>query len=435
MFHLLAALLFSVASMVSHAQPLAIGVGTHFAFDPPGTDVDAFRSWMLRSGFTSSRDEMLWSQVEDSSGNLALRQGAMRTKEVWASMPSPFAGLLVLDYGHPGYDSGGEPTSDKARGAFARYAEYVTSQGKPHVHWLEVWNEWNLVSPAKRELGLGDAKTYVDLARTTYQKLKGAHPDMLVLSGSAGEDVPDWRWMRQAIGHGMLANTDGIAVHLYNHCIRPENVGSDELAERLDALHEIVSAAGYQGIPLFVTEVGWPTHRGPCGVTESAAAAHSVRFLLEASLRPWVGGVWFYELQDGGNDPQNREHRFGLLRRDGTEKPAGCALRELGAKVAERPFALFRGSASATAAFRNGATDRWLLWTRGEPQQAVTIRLESATGRASSFASRALCSLPAAQLRIDPQGRFATVSLAPRSVYVVDVPAGEALKVGELRWP
>ncbi|HXE47980.1 MAG TPA: hypothetical protein VN663_06380, partial [Ramlibacter sp.] len=124
---------------------------------------------------------------------------------------------------------------------------------------------------------------------------------------------------------------------------------------------------------------------------------------------------------------------FGLLRRDGTEKPAGCALRELGAKVAERPFAFFRGNAVGTAGFHNGSTDRWLLWTRGEVQRTVSVRLESSTGTASSFASPALCGLPAADMRIEPQGRSATVLLAPRSVHVIDVPAGAALKMDELQ--
>jgi polysaccharide biosynthesis protein PslG len=151
-------------------------------------------------------------------------------------------------------------------------------------------------------------------------------------------------------------------------------------------------------------------------------------------LRPWVAGVWFYELQDGGDDPANREHRFGLLRRDGSEKPAGCALRELGAQVAGRPFASMAVNAVATAGFRNGkSSDRWLLWTRGKMQQPVTVRLESTTGRAASFAAPALCGLPAADMRIDPQGRFATVRLSPRTVSVIEVPAGEALRLEQLQ--
>ncbi len=425
-------ILLSLAALLTHAQPLVIGVQTHFAFDEPGTDAGVFRAWMQRSGFASSRDEMFWGHVEDDSGALGLRRGAQRSRQMWASMPNPFSALLILDYGHSSYDSGGQPKSDSARSAFARYADYVTSQAKPQVRWVEVWNEWNLPGPDKRELNRGDAKDYVDLARTTYRQLKASHPEILVLTGSAGDDATEWKWMRRAIGHGLLAHTDGVAVHLYNHCARADLVGSDDLAERLDALQSMMSAAGYPAMPIFVTEVGWPTHGGRCGITEKAAAAHSLRFLLEASLRPWVGGVWFYELQDGGDDTHNQEHRFGLMRRDGTEKPAGCALRELGVKVAERPFASFRGNSVGAAGFRAGSTERWLVWTRGKAQRPVSVTLATTNGQATSFASPALCGLPAADMRIDPQGRVATVRLAPGAVHVIDVPAGAVLQAGQL---
>lgn len=432
--HLLAALLLGIAPLIGAAEPLVIGVQTHFAFEPARTDVRVFRSWMQRSAFTSSRDEMFWWDVEDSAGALALRKGALRSQQVWESMPAPFAGLLTLDFGYPRYDSGAQPKSEQGRRAFARYAEFVASRSKPHVRWVEVWNEWNLPSDFQRGTGnRGDAEDYVRLARATYQKLKADHPGLRVLTGSAGDEQPEWRWTREAIRHGMLANTDAVAVHLYNYCIPEALAGSDELADRLDVLHGIISASGHPQMPIFVTEVGWPTHSGDCGTSEAAAATHSLRFLLEASLRPWVAGVWFYELQDGGDDPANREHRFGLLRRDGSEKPAGCVLRELGAQVAARPFAVLGGSTVGAAGFRNGKTsDRWLLWTRGKSQQAVTVRLESMAGRAASFASAPLCGMPAAPMRIEPQGRTVTVRLSPRTVSVIEVPAGDALKLEQL---
>ena len=433
MLHLLAAILLTVAPLAATAEPLVLGVQTHFAFGQAGTDAAAFRSWMLRSRIMSSRDEMFWGHVEDGSGTLALQKGALRSQQMWASMPSPFAGLLILDYGHPSHDAGAQPRSEKAVSAFGRYADFVTSQGKPQVRWVEVWNEWNLPKPREREAASqGEAKEYVNLARTTYRQLKGKHPGIAVLTGSAGDDGPHWHWMRQAISHGLLAHTDAVSAHLYNHCMRADLVGSDELAEQLDKLRAMITAAGYPQLPLFVTEVGWPTHQGRCGVTEPAAAAHSLRFLLEASVRPWVGGVWFYELQDGGDDPHNQEHRFGLLRRDGTEKPAGCALRELGAQLAQRPFAFLRRQAVGAAGFRNGSTDRWLVWTRGKAQYAVTVRLSSSADHASSFSAPTFCELPALDMRIDPQGRFATLRLAPRSVHVVDVPAGAAMQMEEL---
>ncbi|AMO24382.1 hypothetical protein GCM10027034_13690 [Ramlibacter solisilvae] len=427
------AILPMATSAADTAKPLAVGVQTHFAFEPSGTDIGSFHSWMQRSRFTTSRDEMFWSDVEDDAGRLELRRGALRSQQAWASMPAPFAGLLTLDFGHLRYDSGAQPKSDTARSAFARYAAYVAGEASPGIRWVEVWNEWNMPTSHERAVrSRGDAHDYARLAQVTYAKLKAEHPRITVLAGSAGEDSVEWRWMRQAIGQGLLSHTDALSVHLYNHCSAPMLVGSDEMAERLDALHVIVAAAGHRQMPFYVTEVGWPTHLGKCGVSEKAAAQHSVRFLLEASVRPWVAGVWFYELRDGGDDPHNQEHRFGLLRRDGTEKPAGCALRELGALLASRPATFVPGNKMAAASFRNGDSDRWLLWARGKVQQPVSVRLASNDAPATSFSSPAVCSLQAASMEIGPQGAYATVRLTPRSVYIIDVRAGEPLKVEEL---
>jgi hypothetical protein len=41
--------------------------------------------------------------------------------------------------------------------------------------------------------------------------------------------------------------------------------------------------------------------------------------------------------------------------------------------------------------------------------------------------------MPSAEMQIDPQGRFATVRLAARSVQAIDVPAGDVLRVEELQ--
>ena len=65
-------------------------------------------------------------------------------------------------------------------------------------------------------------------------------------------------------------------------------------------------------------------------------------------------------------------------------------------------------------------------------EEIRSVRLESTTAVARAFASPALCGMPAPQMQVDPQGRSATVRLAPGSVHVIDVPAGNALKVEEL---
>ncbi|MEJ6022113.1 hypothetical protein [Ramlibacter sp. PS4R-6] len=425
--HLACAAALAATGLAAGAAPLVLGVQTHVGYMPARTDAAAFRAWMQRSRFGSARDEMFWWDVE-TSGTLELQRGALNSTRVWQSMPPPFAALLTLDFGHPGYDGGGQPQSPRARAAFARYAAFAVARAQPQVQWAEVWNEWNLKSGARAEGGSnGGARDYVALAAATYAELKAAHPGVQVLAGSAGDDIPGWPWMREALAHGLLSHADGVALHLYNHCTGAA-AGSDELATRLDAMRALMSAAGKAQMPVFVTEVGWPTHKGACETAEPAAALHALRFLLEASVRPWVAGVWFYELQDGGDDAANPEHHFGLLRRDGTEKPAGCVLRELGALVAQRPVAHAAAGALATASFRIGSTDRWLLWPRG--RQGANVQLDAA-GEGARFSPVAVCGLPS-RIDADASGRSATLRIAANGVQVIDVPAGTRVTMRQL---
>jgi len=77
---------------------------------------------------------------------------------------------------------------------------------------------------------------------------------------------------------------------------------------------------------VYVTEIGWPTSTGQCGVPDAVAAAYLQRFMLLAAARPWIAGVWWYDLFDDGNDPGNRENRFGLAAKNHSPKPAYGAL-------------------------------------------------------------------------------------------------------------
>ena len=107
------------------------------------------------------------------------------------------------------------------------------------------------------------------LAAATYKQLKETQPGLMVLAGAAGDDIPQWPWMREAIAQGLLSHADGVSLHLYNHCMGPL-VGSDELVGRLDAMRGLLVAAGKPDMPVFVTEVGWPTHKGNCATDEQA---------------------------------------------------------------------------------------------------------------------------------------------------------------------
>ncbi len=78
--------------------------------------------------------------------------------------------------------------------------------------------------------------------------------------------------------------------------------------------------------PVMITEAGYRT--GPTGVSDRAAAIYLPRLLLNA-FDQGILRSFIYELFDEGTDAADPEPNYGLLRSDGTPKPAYHALRIL----------------------------------------------------------------------------------------------------------
>ncbi len=371
---------------------------------------------------------MFWSHVEsEGPGILKLRAEPRNTQTVWNSLPAPFSPLLVLGQSNKYYDGGGQPKSATAVSAFTRYANWVVGQ-TPIINMVEVWNEWDLGAGSSATGGSQkDPVDYARLAQATTRALKASHPDVKVLVGAMGI-VTNWTWTTTAIQAGMLEGADGISVHIYNHCASSQNVGADMAIAKADELRALVDKTR-PGLPIYVTEFGWPNNTaGSCPTTEQDTAVHTVRFLLEASLRDWLAGAWFHEFQDGGTDLTDREQNYGLMRYDGTEKPAGCAVRELGATIAQRPKAVTRASGVTMARFANGATDRWIIWASQDKVYSVgnaQVRLASQYGT-TSLQPSAVCTVTGGTLSAS------TATLSGKKLFVLDLPASQTITMQPL---
>jgi hypothetical protein len=271
--------------------------------------------------------------------------------------------LLILDYGNKLYDDGGQIRSPEGIAAYVRYVRFVVRYFRGRVDQFEVWNEWNIGSggtDAQKSARYGSPQEYAALLRAAYTAIKVENPSATVIGGAfAGYD---YKWI-DAFGHaGGFNSLDGFSIHPYVFsegqrvpqaptglgvvtglahmqlavCARdaradtpfkpspgtPESAIKklDDLKARIDLL------APGKNVRLYITEEGWPVHTGPHGVSDETAAAYLQRFMLLAKSRTWIAGVWWYDLFDDGDDAENKEHRFGLLAKDGTPKPAFQAL-------------------------------------------------------------------------------------------------------------
>lgn len=99
-------------------------------------------------------------------------------------------------------------------------------------------------------------------------------------------------------------------------------LGADTEVVRSDADADADNAP-----PLIVTEAGYH-NAATDGVPEAVAAAYLPRLLLRNFDRG-VERTFVYELLDEWDEPENSEANFGLVRFDGSKKPAFIALRNL----------------------------------------------------------------------------------------------------------
>jgi hypothetical protein len=116
-------------------------------------------------------------------------------------------------------------------------------------------------------------------------------------------------------------------VALAQGVLKPVGGSPEQAVAALDSLKKILDRySPGRDIPVYVTEMGWPTSAGQCGIDDSVAAAYLQRFMLLAAARSYITGVWWYDLFDDGADPGNREFRFGLAAQNHMPKPAYHAL-------------------------------------------------------------------------------------------------------------
>jgi hypothetical protein len=302
-------------------QPFIVGIGQ--SIHDPANSVDAMRPL----GVQALRIDAPWESIERAPGQYRIPDWLQAVVE--SANAAGIEPLLIFAYGNRLY-GGDKPRTRAAIEAFARYAAYVTRHFNGRVRYFDLWNEWN-TSTGRTTPGTAD--DYVALARRVYPAVKAENPVAILLSGGTTSSGLQDGWLERFIAIGGLLFVDGLSLHPYNY--REKTAATPEAAlTRLDRAHALMQAAGHP-LPIFVTEMGYPSYDGPGGVSEETAALYLTRFILLASARPYVAGVWWYCLRDHGTDPGNKEHHFGVLDPGLQAKPAAAAMRSVTRMLAE----------------------------------------------------------------------------------------------------
>lgn len=312
-------------------------------------------------GFNAVRDDFYWSAVELVPGKLAVpARFAQLTQALDGVKQRGGTPLIVLSFGNDIY-GGGLPMSDAAIAGFARYAAFVVTTLKGKVEQFEVWNEWNAGFGSKPAVKHGEAADYVRLLAATSKAIHEANPNARVV-GAVTSGV-DGEWIKQLIAAGGLPHLDALSVHsytLFRFRINPE--GAVNSLDRLRAILE--QAQPGRNLPIIVSEMGYPTNTGDMGVSEVDAAKYLQRMAVLARTRPWLAGLWWYDLFDDGDDARLPGHRFGLVTRDQRRKPAFLAASDVSRLVLKSTdFRAYRFAGNGYAVTGTDTKGRWaVVW-------------------------------------------------------------------------
>lgn len=291
---------------------------------------------MAEMGVDWIRVDLGWAWIEQERGtadwwypDTVVAEAAARGMNVLAVLAFTPAWARSDVAGHAGATPYHRPIrlsdyADFARKAAQRYAP----QG---VRSWEIWNEPNIRRfwPPRP-----DAREYAALFREGAQAIRDVDPGATLLIGglspkyeSSPGQVSPTEYLEQLYDSGAAQLADGVAAHPYSFPAMPLTSTPRMIGEFRDlpALHAVMKRHGDGDKKIWITEFGAPTS-GPNSVSEQEQAAALLQARAQSERWDWTGPLIYYELVDGGTDPDVSEENFGVLREDLDLKPAATAL-------------------------------------------------------------------------------------------------------------
>lgn len=369
---LLVGLSLQTAQAQAEPPPFILGISTHLMnierplAQPLGLAAEA--------GFTAVKDDVFWSTAEPTRNHLRIIPQWRRYLSQAQSLQ--LERLAILGYSTQFHDNA-KPRTPEVTGPFLNYVDYVSRQLGNRVSYYEIWNEWDLQAPRDRQLALDYAALVNKAAPVIRANTRGAPgPEARILAGAVTPEGMDNGFADQLIVSGALEQVDGLSIHPYVHCSANDGNTPEAWQSWVSAFEENLRNKAGRNVPIYLTEVGWPSHQGPCGKSEMTQALYMARIWFLARTIPNVKGMWWYDLYNDGPDRHDQEHNFGILAEDLSPKPAWTMMKAIAPVV--RDFA-FDAQASELSErlyqlyFQRGDQRLLVAWAIGKPQQREVL--------------------------------------------------------------
>ncbi|MDP6381005.1 MAG: glycosyl hydrolase, partial [Phycisphaerae bacterium] len=274
------------------------------------------------AGVRSSRHEFYWVWIETQKGKFQL--GKNKSVEQQTSHGMDIMGMLAYTTfwatATPKGDGFSIQAPPKHMADFENFVFHTVQRYKERVKSWEMWNE-----PNSKQFWMprSDPKQYAELCKAGYTGAKRADPNCTVVG--FGVFRTDYRFIESAFKQGAIKHMDVISVHPYRYPLAPEDtfLGLRPLDEELLKLKKLIDKySGGKKKPIWLTEIGWATHRGFRGVSLNKQADYIVRMYVLALSVPTVEKIFWYNFRNFGTSKTYNEHNFGLLFYDLRPKPS-----------------------------------------------------------------------------------------------------------------
>ncbi|WP_053097491.1 glycosyl hydrolase [Microbacterium sp. CGR1] len=278
----------------SVSQDGRFGVGAHVekeAFIGTGSLAAAI-------GFAEVRNDISWERNEKVAGQYVWDENYVREFERMHANDVKLLGLVV--YGNRLYGARKAPGNEAAIQAYGAYAKAVADRFD--LVGLEVLNEFN---HRENDTACGPAPAcYVPIAQAVRDHVSTAYPDLPIVTGSTA--LYDSEWFTGFWQAGGMAVTDAASYHPYESWI---NRDADLIAGTVQQSYADMQEFAGETRPVWVTEMGFPTHYDGVSVLEQG------QMMVRNQALAFANGVekyFWYDLVNDAADPAAGESNFGL---------------------------------------------------------------------------------------------------------------------------
>lgn len=341
----------------------SLGVNVHFIEPKPGEV-----RMIAEAGFHWVRTDFKWELTERDRGQYDFSAYDRLVREL---DDAHIRALFILDYGNPLYTEGKSVRTPEARAAFARWAVAAARHFSGRRVIWELFNEPNnkMFWPPQP-----NAEEYNALAQEVGRAFHAAVPnEELIGPATASIDVS---FLQSCLNSGSHEWWSALSVHPYRQT-NPETVAADYAR-----LREVIQKTDSIRKPLNIISGEWGYSSAWSRMNEERQAMMLTRQFLTNVANGISLSIW-YDWRDDGNDPQEAEDHFGLVRngyKSGSvvyePKPAFLAAKMLTTMLNGFRFQQrlnVGGPDDYVLAFVRGNERRLVAWTTSAVPRRVTI--------------------------------------------------------------